>query len=144
MNREKKDKHFIKKPFYEGGPDAAKQFIKENLRYPKEAFKQRITGTVTVRYTIDHEGNVVEAHAIAGIGFGCDEEAIRVIKLLKFKVPKTRGVKVQFHQTRHIHFRLPDKSESTQVTYSIKPKSKNPEKPEKPQKPGYNYTINIS
>ncbi|MHA6247425.1 energy transducer TonB [Pontibacter sp. CAU 1760] len=47
--------------------------------------ENNITGKVLVQYTIDANGNVKDAVVVEGIGYGCDEEALRVIKLAKFK-----------------------------------------------------------
>ena len=109
MKKERKDKHFIKKPFYEGGPMAMKKFIGENMRYPKEALENKIEGTVYVRYDVDQKGKVIDAKVVKGIGHGCDEEAIRLAKSLKFQVPKNRVGRVVFHKNIQIHFRLPKK-----------------------------------
>ncbi len=150
MQKEKKDKHFIKKPIYEGGPKELKKFIRKNLKYPKKAFENKIEGTVFLNYTIDHKGNVIEAKIISGVGYDCDEEAIRLAKLLKFKVPKTRGVKVRYHKNIQIHFRLPKKKAkpASNVQYKITPSKKEKGKepitktPEK--KKSYTYTIRIN
>ena len=149
MQKEKKDKHFIHKPRFVGGANAMRKIIRENLRYPDEAMKNRIEGTVVVRYDIDHKGKVTDAKIIAGIGHGCDEEAIRLVHLFEFEVPKNRGVKVRFHKDIHIHFRLPARKEKpkpqtqavpTSITYSITPSTKE----DAPPKPGsYSYTIDI-
>ncbi len=84
------------------------EFLKANKKYPAKALEHKTEGTVTIRYTIDYQGNVINANVIAGVGSGCDEEAQRIVSLLKFKVPKTRKMKVQYHKTIHIHFRLPE------------------------------------
>lgn len=108
MHKPAKDKDFIKQPWYEGGPKAMKQFIAEQLRYPAEALAQKVEGTVTVRFDIDHKGDVVDAKTIGhALGFGCDEEAVRLVKTMRFKVEKPRGLRVIFHKTMQIHFRLP-------------------------------------
>jgi len=107
MKKEKKARNFIKKPYYEGGMTAMKTFIKQHLSYPKIALDQRIEGTVSVRYTINYQGKVIDAKIIAGIGHGCDEEANRLVRLLKFNVPRNRKLKAVFYKTLQIHFRLP-------------------------------------
>lgn len=109
MAKEKKDKHFIKKPVYPGGPRALKAFVGQNLQYPAEAMAHQVEGTVVIQYEIDYQGQVVDAKVISGLGYGCDEEAARLVRLLQFEVPKTRGVKVLFHKDIQIHFRLPRK-----------------------------------
>ncbi len=140
MQKERKDKNFIKKPVFPGGITAMRNVIRENLKYPQQALEKRIEGTVTLKYTIDHKGSVVETHVIAGLGYGCDEEAERVVRLFKFEVPKTRGVKVTFHKDIHVHFRLP-KSKPVQ---KLTPQYTYISTPTKPSGSGYSYTITIT
>ncbi len=150
MAKERKDKHFIKQPTYVGGPSALKQFIGKNLRFPKKATDNNIEGTVVVRYTINHKGVVIDAKIISGIGYGCDEEAKRLVKLLKFQVPKHRGVKVLFHKNLKVHFRKPKvkKQANRQVSYTVTSNKKTNEQTDKTKDKkggsGYSYTINIS
>ena len=148
MQKERKDKHFIKKPIYEGGAAAMKAFVKKNLNYPKEAFQNKIEGTVYLKYAIDYQGNVTETNVISGLGYGCDEEAERIVKLFQFKVPKSRGVKVLFHKSIQIHFRLPKEkpkpkpAQPQQIQYTLTPKTeKNQTDNQKVR--SYTYTIDI-
>jgi len=129
LKKERKDKHFIKKPVYPGGLKAMREFIAEELKYPAEALEHRKEGIVRLKYDIDYKGNVFETHVLSGIGYGCDEEAERIVRKLKFNVDRTRKVKVVFHKNIQIKFKLP--------------KVKKP-KPSKPQVPKiqtvqYNY-----
>lgn len=145
MKKERKENSFIKKPIYPGGQKAMKAFIKENLRYPEEAIKHKVTGTVTLRYTINHLGKVTKAHVISGLGYGCDEEAIRLVKLFQFQVEKVRKLRVTFKKEIHIHFRKPKAQKKKQVIqYQYKSKQEKPneapEKKDQPQK-GYNYIV---
>ncbi|MFN0016337.1 MAG: energy transducer TonB [Saprospiraceae bacterium] len=107
MEREKKPKHFIQRPEYPGGPKELTKFIYQNLRYPPEAVKVQKEGTVYLEYDIDYHGNVVDTRIIQGIGHGCDEEAARVVRMLKFSIGRNRGVRVLFHQKANIRFKLP-------------------------------------
>lgn len=132
MRKEKRDNSFIKKPYYEGGMAAMRKFIIAHLTYPKNAKTHKIEGTVHLRYTINYKGTVVAVKIIGGIGHGCDEEAIRLIKLLKFIVPKNRNLKAVFHKTIQIHFRLPQEA--------VTPPPPTP--PAKPAAIQYNYTTN--
>lgn len=120
MKKEKKDKHFIHKPTYPGGPAAFKEFIKKQLKYPQQALDNNVEGTVSVRLDIDHKGAVADVKVIAGPGYGCNEEAVRICKLLKFEVPKHRNVKVLFHKKLNIHFKLP-KQKQVKISYQYKP-----------------------
>jgi protein TonB len=62
---------------------------------------------VAVNFIVDEEGKIIETKIIHSVGFGCDEEALRVIKLMpKWKPGLMNGkpVKVSFNQV--ITFRL--------------------------------------
>lgn len=107
MKKERKDKDFIKSAYYEGGKAALQAFVKKELRYPAEALKAKVEGTVSVRYTVDYKGHVIEAGIISGLGHGCDEEAIRIVRSLQFKVPNDGKIKSKYTLKLHIHFRLP-------------------------------------
>ena len=95
MKKEKKDKDFIKSAYFEGGRAALEAFVKKELRYPKEALQAKIEGTVSVRYTVDYKGKVIEAGIISGLGHGCDEEALRIVRKLQFKVPNDGKNKIK-------------------------------------------------
>jgi len=134
MKKERKDKHFIKKPFYEGGLKALREFIGKNKKYPKAALEQKIEGTVYLRYVL------------SSLGHGCDKEAIRVVKLLQFKVQKKYAGKIKFFKTIQIHFKLPKEkpkpTTNTQVSYNIISSKKKKESPKKKDSGGgYSYTI---
>ena len=149
MAREKKDKHFIKKPIYPGGKTALRAFISEHLTYPEEALKQKVEGTVVLKYTINYKGAVTEAHVVSGLGYGCDEEAIRLTKKLKFDVPNQgRKVRVTFHKDIRIHFRLPRKKpaaqkQQMQLNYRITTTKSEGKQKKQPSSGGYNYTVTI-
>jgi protein TonB len=107
MKKERKDKDFIKSAYFEGGRAAIDVFVKKELRYPKEALAAKVEGRVSVQYTVDYKGKVTEVHLISGIGHGCDEEALRIVKLMQFKVPEQGKIKSKYSRKLHIHFRLP-------------------------------------
>jgi len=144
MHKKNKEKHFIKKPTYDGGLKALRLFIKTHLKYPKVALSKNIEGTALVKYTINYKGKVIEAKVIKGPGHGCNEEAIRLVKLLKFKIEKTRKIKIRFHKSIQIHFKLPKKKSQTQtINYHYISANKKEASKEKPNNSTYNYTIII-
>ncbi|HTA61281.1 MAG TPA: TonB family protein [Bacteroidia bacterium] len=82
-------------------------FLQKNLRYPAMALSENVSGRVVVNFIIDEEGRVEKATIISGVGYGCNEEALRVIKLmLKWKpgIKHGKPVKATFNQA--IVFRL--------------------------------------
>ena len=82
-------------------------FLQRNLKYPTMALSADVSGKVIVNFIIDEEGKIEKATILSGIGYGCDEEALRVIKLmLKWKpgIKNGKPVKATFNQA--IVFRL--------------------------------------
>lgn len=145
MKKENKEKHFIHKPIYEGGIKAMREFIKSNLKYPLPALENKKEGTVHVRYTINHKGKVIDAKVISGLGDGCDEEAVRLVKLFKFQLEKNRNLRVKFEKKIQIHFRLPKKktkSEKT-VTYQYTTSSTSSKNEDQSSSSTYSYTIDF-
>jgi len=87
-------------PSYPGGDEARIKFLQENIKYPQMARESGISGTVYVTFVVERDGNVTDVKVMRGIGGGCDEEAIRVIKAMpKWNAGKQRGkpVRVQFN-----------------------------------------------
>ena len=58
--------------------------IQGRINYPQEALENRVEGKVYVLAYIDEYGDVKKAQVIKGIGSGCDEEALKVVKETKF------------------------------------------------------------
>ncbi|MCX6277227.1 MAG: energy transducer TonB [Bacteroidetes bacterium] len=140
-----KKKQFLNMPKYPGGGEAFKAFVAENLHYPVEAMEANIEGSVMVEYDVHDTGEVSNSHIIKGLGYGCDEEAIRVINLLKFEKVKNRGLRVKMTTKTTIHFRLPG---GVRINYAVTntnetEKIKDPEK-NKPGQVKYEYTISFS
>ena len=105
--KKKKERKFINTPEYPGGSQAMREFIGSNLKYPDEALEKQIEGVVYLSYLVDNDAKIEDIKIIKGLGFGCDEEAIRVISLLKYGAPKNRGMRVRSTMKTKIHFRLP-------------------------------------
>ena len=112
MNKDRKEKKFIKSPSFKGGMKALRAFVATNLKYPKAAFDNKVEGTVHLRYSIDRNGKTFNIKVVKSIGNGCNEEAKRIVSLLKFEMPKNRAGKLIFHKTLQIHFRLPKELEA--------------------------------
>jgi protein TonB len=135
MKKEIKSKDFIPQPEYTGGPKAMAAFIHSNLKYPKDAFDKKVEGMIVLKAEINFRGDVIDTKLISGIGHGCDEEAMRVVRLLKFKVQKVRNIKISYFKTFNIQFKLPvpqtnqlNISQTNQVNYILTKEEKKPEK----------------
>ena len=129
MKKKTKPEAFIQRPKYPGGKKALDDFVKSNLVYPEEALKNRAEGSVRVAFDVDVYGKVISAKVTHGIGYGCDEEAIRLVLLLRYEKKMYRGLRVTHHENIYIHFRLPGapaKPEQlpVQINYTYKPSEK--------------------
>lgn len=72
---------------YEGGQAAMYEFIAKELVYPPLAKRNRFQGQCIVSFTLNEDGSTANHKVIKNIGGGAGEEALRVVKLLKFKAP---------------------------------------------------------
>lgn len=135
----KKEKKFLELPRYAGGKEALSKFIRQNLQYPQEALEAGIEGKVVVGFDVDDNGMVHNAHIVFGIGYGCDEEALRLVQLLRYQKVSNRGRRVLLHSKLNIKFSLPEKSK---LNYTIKTKANKTKATTEPNK--ITYTITIS
>jgi len=68
-------------PEYPGGADAMMNFLGQNIKYPADAVKNKVSGRVMVQFIVDSKGKIKKVKVLKGIGSGCDEEAVRVVSM---------------------------------------------------------------
>ncbi|MGD1841855.1 MAG: energy transducer TonB [Thermonemataceae bacterium] len=66
-------------PAFEGGSQALAKYLQRNIRYPIKAKIFDVQGQVFLQFFVEKTGEVKEVKVIRGIGYGCDEEAVRVL-----------------------------------------------------------------
>jgi TonB family protein len=69
-------------PQFIGGEEARLDFLVKNLRYPEDAKELGIQGKVIVKFIIEPDSTISNISIINGIGGGCDQEVIRLVKLM--------------------------------------------------------------
>lgn len=141
MSKPRKDEP-LKMPAYKGGNDALRKFIQTNLKYPKEALEQKIEGEVKASYDVDGLGRIRNIKIVEGLGYGCDEEVIRLVEMLKYEKAFNKGRNVTLHRTIKVDFRLPKQKPKAKTTVSyqlVNDKKKQEKKTETPKK--ISYTI---
>lgn len=74
--------------YYEGGQEALYAFIGQELKYPLVAKRNRIQGQCIVSFTLNPDATLQGVKLVKQIGGGTGEEALRVVRLLKFKKPE--------------------------------------------------------
>ena len=81
-------------PSFPGGMQEMMKFISENRKYPAEAKAKDIHGKIIVAFVVERDGSLSDVKIRRGIGYGCDEEAIRVIKSMPKWTPGKQNGKV--------------------------------------------------
>lgn len=66
-------------PSFPGGMEAINSYLKNNVIYPAEAKQHKIKGKVFIQFVVKKDGSTTGAKVETGLGYGCDEEAIRVV-----------------------------------------------------------------
>jgi len=67
-------------PEFQGGQAALGRYLGSRLRYPAEARQNKIQGKVYIGFIVEKNGSLADFKVVRGIGDGCDEEAIRVLR----------------------------------------------------------------
>ncbi len=86
-------------PSFPGGDIARIRFLYENIQYPAMAKETGIQGRVYITFVVERDGSITDVRLLKGIGGGCDEESIRVVKAMPKWIPgkqRERPVRVQF------------------------------------------------
>ena len=92
---------------FPGGIQKMMEFIVSNVKYPEVARREHIEGKVYVNFVVQKDGKITDVKIVKGIGFGCDEEAKRVVKLMPKWVPgKQRNQPVAMYFNLPINFTL--------------------------------------
>ena len=82
-------------------------YLIKNLKYPEIARKNKVEGKVMVRFIVDEQGRITDPEVTRGVGSGCDEEALRVIKNMPpWKPAMNKGKPVKVYYVLPIKFSL--------------------------------------
>jgi protein TonB len=110
LPEEKTDKPFVvvevsAKP--QGGMDEFYRFLSKKIKFPRQAKKLGISGKVYVSFIIERDGSLTDLKVVKGIGAGCDEEVLRVLKLVpNWEPARQRGNVVRQRMVVPVDFNL--------------------------------------
>lgn len=94
-------------PEFPGGMEKFYKFLQYNIRYPAEAHDKNIQGKVFITFVVEKDGSLTDIKVVRGIGGGCDEEAVRVMKMSPKWNPGTQNNKtVRVFYTMPLSFTL--------------------------------------
>jgi protein TonB len=68
-----------KMPSFPGGQEEMYKYIYSNMQYPAAAKQNKIGGQVITQFVVSAEGEITKAKIVRSIGYGCDEEALRLV-----------------------------------------------------------------
>lgn len=95
-------------PSFKGGIQKFYEYVGYSVRYPADAAKERIDGTVTVGFTVEKDGGVAEVEVKKSVYPSLDDEAKRVVKASPKWIPATqRGVPVRVKYAIPLKFSMP-------------------------------------
>jgi protein TonB len=93
-------------PSFPGGDDALYQYL-STIKYPRMASESAVQGTVYISFIVEKDGSVTNVNLERGIGMGCDEESLRIVKNMpKWSPGKQRGLAVRVKMNVPIRFVL--------------------------------------
>ena len=94
-------------PAFPGGEQKLLEYVAKNVKYPQIARESGIKGRVFISFVVEPDGSVSNVKVLRGIGGGCDEEAMRVVKSMpKWKPGKQRGKAVRVSYMLPVNFQL--------------------------------------
>lgn len=86
-------------------------FVAANLKYPEAAIKQNLSGVVTVAFVLEPHGKISNTHIVNSLGAGCNEEALRIVRLIKWMPGTINHKAVRTRMSISIHFSLEEGSD---------------------------------
>lgn len=94
-------------PEFPGGAAEMYKYLGKNIRYPGAASRANIQGRVFLQFVVNTDGSITDVQVVKGVGFGCDEEAVRVVKgMPKWKPGRQSGRAVRVKYTLPVNFQL--------------------------------------
>ncbi len=118
--------HVEQQPVFPGGEATFSRFLAKNIRYPKSARDNKIQGRVIISFVVEPDGGLSDIKVIRGVGYGIDEEAVRVIQSSpKWKPGMEQGQPVRTQYAVPINFTLDNNNDNNNVatvtTYTDNP-----------------------
>ena len=94
-------------PEFPNGQEALMLYIAKQVKYPAEAKKAGAQGRVFIGFIVESDGSLSDFKVLRGIGYGCDEEALRVVKSMpKWQPGMHRGKAVRVQYLVPVNFKL--------------------------------------
>ena len=83
---------------YPGGDNSLYKFMYQNFLQPDAVPDSSFCKKGKIKFTINKNGLTTQFEIVDTLGYGCDEEIIRILKLTKWHPAKSAGKKVEDHR----------------------------------------------
>lgn len=94
-------------PEFNGGQKEFTRFVSSNLKYPLVARQNNVQGKVYLSFIVEKDGSIADVKVRQGIGSGCDEEAVRILKSSpNWKPSSIKGAPVRTYCILPLTFQL--------------------------------------
>jgi protein TonB len=67
-------------PAYAGGDGQFRDYLKTHIKYPQKAIDSHVSGKVFASFIVEKDGTFSNLEILKGIGYGCDEEVLKVLR----------------------------------------------------------------
>lgn len=98
-------------PVFDDNRLTLKTFFEKNLRYPETAFRQNLSGKVSLQFVVEPSGRTSNIKVLVPVGGGCTQEAIRLLQLIKWMPGIKANNAVRTLTSLDIIFKLPEDSQ---------------------------------
>ena len=90
---------------FQDGYNSIIKFVQENIKFPAEAKENNVHGRLMVSVVVEKDGSLSDIRIKKGLGYGLDEEIVRIIKMMpKWQPAQHKGKTVRQTQTIVIPF----------------------------------------
>lgn len=95
-----------KMPEYPGGQKGMLTYFIKSMRYPLAAYTNGVSGTAYVNFIVETDGSISDVLILKPVGYGCDEEAKRLVSQMKGWTPgEMDGKRVRVRSNTPIYFK---------------------------------------
>ena len=92
---------------FPGGEQACKEWLADNVKYPKKCLKKKIEGRVLVNFFVEKDGSITDVKTMKSPHPSLSKEAERVVKAMpKWKPGQFKNVPVRTRYTLPIVFKM--------------------------------------
>ena len=90
---------------FQDGYNSIIKFVQENIKFPAEAKENNVHGRLMLSVVVEKDGSLSDIKIKKGLGYGLDEEIVRIIKMMpKWQPAQHKGKTVRQSQTIVIPF----------------------------------------